>query len=133
MKPVFADTSFYVAILSPGDSLHEKARAVAATMREKIVTTEFVLIEVANFFCRMAFRPLYLELLKNLRAALDVEIVPASQELFERGVQLFETRPDKDWSLTDCTSFCVMTEHSMSDALTADHHFEQAGFRILLG
>jgi len=64
---------------------------------------------------------------------MDVEIVPASQELFELGVNLFETRQDKDWSLTDCTSFCGMSEHGMCDALTADHHFEQAGFQILLG
>jgi len=55
MTPVFADTSFYVAILNPSDSLHEKARAVAGTLHEKIVTTEFVLIEVANFFCKLAF------------------------------------------------------------------------------
>lgn len=133
MTPVFADTSFYVAILNPADSLHEKARAVAGRLHDKIVTTEFVLIEVANFFCKIAFRPLYLELLKNLREAIGVEIVPASQKLFELGVQLFEARPDKGWSLTDCTSFCVMAEYGMCDALTADHHFEQAGFRILLG
>jgi predicted nucleic acid-binding protein len=64
--------------------------------------------------------------------AKDVEIVPATMEWFERGMELYEGRPDKEWSLTDCISFAVMTERGVSDALTNDHHFEQAGFRILL-
>ncbi len=59
-------------------------------------------------------------------------IVPASRELFQRGVELFTQRPDKDWSLTDCTSYVVMKEQDIEDALTTDHHFEQAGFTVLL-
>ena len=105
---------------------------MAASLRGPIVTTEFVLLEVANFFGRVAFRPLFTKLLQNLRAAPDVEIVPASIDLFQLGVQLFDTRTDKDWSLTDCTSFQVMWDRGLTEALTADHHFEQAGFRILL-
>jgi len=58
--------------------------------------------------------------------------LPASQELFERGLNLYRQRPDKDWSLTDCISFVVMREHGVTKALTADRHFEQAGFAILL-
>ena len=59
-------------------------------------------------------------------------IVPASQDVFEQGVELFENRLDKDWSLTDCISFIVMRERGLTEALTGDHHFEQAGFRALL-
>jgi predicted nucleic acid-binding protein len=58
--------------------------------------------------------------------------VPASPELFQRGVELFRARPDKEWSLTDCISFVVMTEKGLSEALTGDRHFEQAGFHALL-
>jgi len=97
-----------------------------------VVTTEFVLVEVANFFCRAAFRPLFSRLLQNLRAAPGVEVVLASNDLFDSGARLFEARADKDWSLTDCTSFQEMWDRGITDALTADHHFEQAGFRILL-
>ena len=60
------------------------------------------------------------------------EIVPASPDLFTRGFDLFVARPDKDWSLTDCTSFVVMDERKISDALTADEHFAQAGYKPLL-
>ena len=58
--------------------------------------------------------------------------MPASHSLFQEGVQLYNARPDKDWSLTDCISFVVMQEHGLTDALTGDHHFEQAGFTALL-
>jgi predicted nucleic acid-binding protein len=132
MTPVFADTSFYVAILIPSDSLHAKATAVAATLRGPIATSEFVLLEVANFFARVPNRHLFTQLLRNLRAAKEVEIVAASDVLFERGAKLFDSRQDKDWSLTDCTSFELMKEKGITDALTSDHHFEQAGFRVLL-
>ena len=62
----------------------------------------------------------------------DVEIVPASRELFNRGCALFAQRPDKAWSLTDCLSFVTMQEHGLKNALTADQHFEQAGYRRLM-
>jgi hypothetical protein len=50
----------------------------------------------------------------------------------DRGLALYAARPDKEWSLTDCVSFLVMQDHGVTEALTADHHFEQAGFVALL-
>jgi predicted nucleic acid-binding protein len=61
-----------------------------------------------------------------------VEIVPLSAPLLQRAVTLYAERPDKEWGLTDCTSFIVMEERGIRDALTADEHFRQAGFRPLL-
>jgi hypothetical protein len=60
------------------------------------------------------------------------EIVPATPELFEAGLQLHARRPDQTWSLTDCLSFEIMTCRGITRALTHDHHFEQAGFEALL-
>ena len=62
----------------------------------------------------------------------NVRIIPASRDLLERGFQLLSHSMDKAWSLTDCTSFVVMQEEGLTDALTTDHHFEQAGFTVLL-
>ena len=56
----------------------------------------------------------------------------ATSELFERGLALYNARPDKEWSLTDCISFVVMADEGLTDALTGDRHFEQAGFTALL-
>lgn len=61
-----------------------------------------------------------------------MEIVSATSDLFRRGTDFFSARPDKEWSLTDCISFVVMNERGITDDLTSDHHFEQAGFQILL-
>ena len=73
-----------------------------------------------------------MELVASLRGEASVEIVSASHEWFERGCALFAKRSDKAWSLTDCLSFVVMSGRGLEAALTADQHFEQAGFRRLM-
>ena len=60
------------------------------------------------------------------------QCVRATSELIQRGRKLYRERADKEWPLTDCISFVVMQDHGLSEALTADHHFEQAGFKALL-
>lgn len=132
MTSSFADTSFYVAILSPQDFLHQKAKDAAAAHDGSVVTTEFVLLELGNFLCRGDGRRRFEELLHQLETAAGIVVVPASADLFQRGFELFRSRPDKEWSLTDCTSFVVMNDLGLNDALTADRHFQQAGFTALL-
>lgn len=127
----FADTFYFLALLNPNDSAH--AKAVAQSVGPGgIVTSEWVLTELAD---AMAWRPKrqgFLDLHRLLRSDADVEIVPASTELFARGMELFEARRDKDWSLTDCISFVVMRDHRLTHALTGDRYFEQAGFVAML-
>jgi len=60
------------------------------------------------------------------------QLVRATSDLIQRGKKLYRDRADKEWPLTDCISFVVMHDRGLSEALTADHHFEQAGFRALL-
>lgn len=132
MKACFADTHFYLALLSERDEDHERAMAVDPSLDAAMVTTEWVLAEVADALSAPAHRGLVLELVGALRSDASVLIEPATHELFERGLQLYGDRSDKGWSLTDCISFLVMRDHGIQDALTADHHFEQAGFRALL-
>jgi len=62
----------------------------------------------------------------------QIIIVEATEALYRRGLALYDARPDKEWSLTDCISFEVMTEEGLEAALTGDRHFEQAGFKALL-
>jgi predicted nucleic acid-binding protein len=133
MKAAFADTSFFVAVHNRRDLYHSVAVALAtAKDRPRIITTEFVLVEVANFFLNPRDRGQFVTMESQLRNDPTVEIVPASTALFIEGVELFAARPDKEWSLTDCISFSVMTARGLTDALTADQHFAQAGFRSVL-
>ncbi len=56
---------------------------------------------------------------------------PFGADLYHRGLNLYGDRPDKEWSLTDCISFAVMSEQHIVEALTRDRHFKQAGFVAL--
>jgi predicted nucleic acid-binding protein len=132
MASVFADTYFYLALLGRDDAARRRAEDVAAALRVPVVTTAWVLTEVANALGAREHRAFYVQLARALRADPTVTLVPASQDLFERGEALYADRPDKGWSLTDCISFVVMEDMKITDALTADHHFEQAGFQALL-
>lgn len=132
MKGVFADTSFYGALLNPRDHWHEQAVRSSAMLTGDVVLTDFILIELGNALSSIRSRQVFVNLVRNLRADPRVTIVAASRELLDGGLARYAHRMDKAWSLTDCISFVVMEQHGLTDALTADHHFEQAGFTILL-
>ena len=132
MTHVFADTSFYVALTNPADQLHQQAESLAGRVKANVLTTEYVVVELGNFLRRPRLRTLFLEIERDIRLDEECNVLPVSRALLDRGLQLYEQRPDKDWSLTDCISFVVMQEHGITEALTADKHFEQAGFVALL-
>jgi hypothetical protein len=126
MSAVFADTVYFLALLNPADQWHSCARELSTKPPGALVTTDFILMEVGDALSRPQDRSRFARLLELLRPQTDVEIVPASHELFAQGCALHAERPDKDWSLTDCTSFIVMKAKRLEAALTVDHHFAQA-------
>jgi predicted nucleic acid-binding protein len=132
MSAVFADSFYFLARLNPADEAHERAVRVGTQEVRPIVTTAWVLTEVADAMSNPANRPAFLQLLEMLTSSRDVNVIPAAAELFDRGIRLYAERPDKEWSLTDCISFVVMADEGMADASTGDRHFEQAGFNVLL-
>lgn len=132
MTTVFVDTSFYVAILNPHDPYRGWADAVAQEFRGRYVTTTAVLTEVANFIAAKPRRSQFEALLAAVNDSAEVELIHPSFDLWQRAVDLYCDRPDKQWSLTDCLSFIVMQDKRIPLALTTDHHFEQVGFEILL-
>lgn len=132
MTPVFADTFFFLAIINPKDGAHRAAVEFSRLRSEPLLTTDWVLVELADGLARTPNRHMFEQILQDLRDAMDDVVVPCSHALFDRGVQLYNARPDKDWSLTDCLSFAVMAQHGVTEALTGDHHFEQAGYVALL-
>lgn len=132
MKPYFADTFYFLALGNPADAAHQKARSFSKNHRIPLVLTAWVLTELGDALAVPKNRGRFLDLLAILQVNPKVTIIPPDQSLWERGVDLYAQRPDKEWSLTDCISFVVMSELGLTDALTGDHHFEQAGFRALL-
>ncbi|MCI0361213.1 MAG: PIN domain-containing protein [Planctomycetaceae bacterium] len=132
MSGVLVDTSFFAALLSPRDALHQRAVELSQQAWDERVTTEFILLELANFLAKSSVRNLLPDLVQRLYDDPATTIVPCTTERFQRGLVLYASRPDKQWSLTDCISFQVMTERGLSEALTYDRHFEQTGFKALM-
>jgi predicted nucleic acid-binding protein len=128
----FADTYYLVALVNTRDKGHEIALQYSQGPSVGLLTTTWVLVEFADALSSMTSRARAARFIRGIQQAADVEVVPPSREQFDRALALYEQRPDKDWSLTDCLSFLVMDERGIVEALTADHHFEQAGFLALL-
>lgn len=128
----FLDTSFLGALFMKNDQWHEAAHAWAGRAVPPLITTDYVLIELADGLARPQWRSTFARIRSSLHDNSDVRIVSQSPALFDRGVELYNSRPDKAWTLTDCLSFVVMREAECMNALTADAHFEQAGFVALL-
>jgi predicted nucleic acid-binding protein len=131
MKQTFADSFFDLALLNPRDAAHERAIELSQSTGGQFVTTRWVLMEVGDAMAAEEDRPGFLQLLAMLQDDPASLILPADEAQFERGRALFAARKDKDWPLTDCVSFSVMSELGIQEALTGDRHFEQAGFRAL--
>jgi predicted nucleic acid-binding protein len=91
-----------------------------------------LLLEIGNALARLRFRAAAIEVLDTMESDPRIQIVPLSEDLYADALTLFRSRGDKEWGLTDCTSFVVMRHMGIREALTTDHHFEQAGFRALL-
>lgn len=132
IKPIFVDTSYFLALLNSQDEFHQQAMSLADQIDSKLVTTEAVLTEIGNALAKPQWRELAVDTLNDLRDDDDVEILSISPELFSKALKFYSSRMDKEWGLTDCISFVVMKNRKLTVALTTDHHFEQAGFKALL-
>ena len=127
MKRVFADAFFYLAVLNRKDEAHARAMTVMAGEAMETVTTVAVLLEVADAMAVPAMRSACGRFLGGLLERSATKVHPLTDDVLARGLARYRKRPDKAWSLTDCISFVVMEEEGLTEALTGDRHFEQAG------
>ena len=135
MKRAFADTFYWIATTDPGDEWHERALQVSMSLGStRIVTTDAVLIEFVNYFSRYGstMRSKAAAVTKRILQDEDTEVVAQHRAALLGGLMLYEGRPDKDYSLTDCISMQVMRELGLFEVLTHDQHFAQEGFVVLL-
>ena len=132
MTAIFVDTSFYIAAANVRDADHEAAVRHWKSIRRPMLTSEYVLVETGNWLAGSGDRGAFLRLIDGLGRDRQTTVVPASPELFQAGLRLYRSRGDKEWGMTDCISFAIMGANKLNEALTADRHFQQAGFRALL-
>ncbi len=131
MTIYFADTFYFLAMLNTADAFHKRAMEFNAVSAAILVTTTWVLTEVADALSAPKYRQLFVDLMDAIDNQPGIHVVPSDHELFVDGCILYKQRSDKSWSLTDCISFVVMEDKHIREALTADRHFEQAGFVAL--
>ena len=133
MSVVFADSFYFLALVNPRDAAYEAVVRWTAANDSQLVTSSFILLEFADALSRPPMRGPAITLVQTIATNSKVEIVPATSKLFEAAWSLFEQRADKSWTLTDCTSFVIMRDRGIVDALTGDRHVLQAGFRAIFG
>ncbi len=133
MTAVFGDTFYWVALTNPDDTRYRDAVAFDAFLVDtKILTTDEVLVEFMTFFSADPWqRGRAAATVRRLLANLEIRVVEQSRDSFLAGLDLYQSRPDKGYSLTDCISMQTIRREGIAEALTNDHHFEQEGFRAL--
>lgn len=135
MRTVFADTSYWIALLNPRDQHHQRAMLVTSNLQAvSIMTSEAVLIEFLNHFAKSSsyMKRAVAKQASALLVNLEVKVVMQTPDIFHAALALYESRLDKGYSLTDCISMNVMREQGTTDVLTSDNHFGQEGFNVLL-
>jgi uncharacterized protein len=135
MKAVFADTSYWFALLNSRDTLHQKAVVMSRQLSAvPFVTSEMVFVELLNSLSsgNPRERRAVATAVQGFRENDSVIVVPQTPEQFAIAFDRYKQSADKNWSLTDCASFHIMETERITAALTHDHHFIQAGFEALL-
>jgi len=135
MRKVFADTLYWIAIVKPGDTYEAAAKEAGQAVKPcVIVTTDEVLYEFVNALSKggPAIRDKAVKTVKTILGNANVKVVVQSRETLMRALDRFSKRPDKEYSLTDCSSMNVMEAEGIRDILTNDHHFQQEGFNVLI-
>ncbi len=135
MKKVFADAIYWIAVADRKDQWHQRALEVSRQLGSVlVVTTDEVLDEFLAFFSGFgnAVRSQCVRTVRGFLTIATIQVVAQSRQSFLAGLALYESRPDKAYSLTDCISMVTMREQGIAEALTHDAHFTQEGFTILL-
>ncbi|MCG6136277.1 MAG: PIN domain-containing protein [Nostoc sp. LLA-1] len=132
INKIFVDTLFVVALINQRDQYHQRASELADSLENQLlITTDAVLLEIGNALARN-YKNEAIEIIEHFFGSDEVEIVRLTPELFAQAFTLYKTHQDKAWGLVDCISFVVMKQAKVSQSLTFDQHFVQAGFQALM-
>jgi uncharacterized protein len=132
---IFIDTSGFFALTSVTDEQHELAlRRLAAAIKAKrrFVTTDYVIVETANLFKARKLSHHLPKFFCELENSQLCRVIWTDSTQFSLAIKFLLKHNDQSWSFTDCHSFWLMKQLRLREALTKDHHFRQAGFKVLL-
>lgn len=130
---LFVDTSGWAYLVDRSTDLHHEVQTIyqqALNRQRLLVTTNYIIAELVALLTSRSriSRQQIILFVDALKAAPQVEVIHVNTELDVTAWMLLKARTDKEWSLVDASSFVIMTKYGMTEALTTDHHFTQAGF-----
>ncbi len=137
MSELFVDTSGWANLIDVSQPFHLLSAKIyqnARSQKYKIITTSYIITELVALLASPLRTPRAkaIAFIQSLKTSPYVEVIHISKEIDTKAWELLINRQDKEWSLVDCSSFIVMQERKITESLTSDHHFEQAGFIRLL-
>ena len=132
---VFMDSAGFLALWDSSDEHHDEAVRLQREITRKhrrFLTTEYIVDETLTLLRMRHSHAAALDFLNTIQTTAAIRLEWIGPERFNAAARLFSKHADKEWSFTDCVSFSTMHELQIRDAFTTDHHFKQAGFRVLL-
>jgi predicted nucleic acid-binding protein len=134
MNIIFADSFYWIALLSPKDTWHSRViKWSQSNSKQSLIITDGIIDEIFAHFSKQGdiMRGKVIELYQNILDDPSIQLISYNQELRQASIELYKKRPDKGYSLTDCISMVVMRNLNISEVLTNDKHFSQEGFTII--
>ena len=135
MSPIFVDTSALIALGNTRDQFHQQAQEIFKELvlaKNRFITTNAIIFELTNAFSSVQYKSIAIKLIDMINNSKGWSIITIEDDLMTKGVNRFRKMLDKDWSLVDCISMIISEEIGINRIFSNDHHFEQAGFVILL-
>ena len=131
MKPLFVDTSAWFAVVARRDRDHPACQQFLMRNRRPLLTSDYIVDETATLIQARIDHSTAVRFLDRIQASRLVQVLYLESRYIDEALALFRKRPDKGWSVTDCTSFVTMQLKQIDTAFALDDHFRQAGFQVL--
>ena len=135
IESVFVDSFAWIAAINKSDNYHEISIRILEELlnnHAKLITTNYVVVETINALSKVELRKTVIGFIDKLEKSPSVQIIKITDEIYNNAWTLYQQRMDKDWGITDCTSFEIMKMFNIKTAFTSDKHFEQAGYILVV-
>ena len=135
MKSIFVDTSALIALGNKRDTFHLSAVKIRDELKQQqihFVTTSAILLEFGNAFSPISLKSTAITIIEAIKISKKWTYITIDELIFNQAFALYKQVQDKEWGLVDCTSIIIARQMKISQIFSTDHHFEQAGFSILL-
>ena len=135
IETVFVDSFAWIATINKSDNYHDICLGILEGFlnnHTKLITSNYIVVETINSLSRVEFRKTVIGFMDKLEKSPSVKIIKITDEIYNNAWMLYQQRMDKNWGITDCTSFEIMKIFNIKKAFTNDKHFEQAGYSLLV-